>query len=213
MAPKYDLGYLPSVDGSCLYRDDGTTVIVGVTGPTDVKTSKQLSSARIEVDFGSYGTLNQSGKRRMILLLLRKICESAVSVQLYPRTCITIIVKALSDNGRLMEACINATCLALLDAALPLKDIFCARTEVWPAENEPIAPTSASDDGDDRPTKCAMTFVFLEHSLQDVFSCFTDGSFTLDQLRVSLQNARTTCTETFRSFRSLLIEKYNLNPS
>jgi exosome complex component RRP41 len=51
-----------------------------------------------------------------------------VQTNLYPRSQIDIFVHVLQQDGGLLQACINGTTLALVNAGIPLLDFVCAVT-------------------------------------------------------------------------------------
>ena len=55
---------------------------------------------------------------------LRNAIEGIILAALHPRTSIQVIVQVLSEDGSLLSAAINATCLALLDAGIASKSII-----------------------------------------------------------------------------------------
>ncbi len=51
--------------------------------------------------------------------LVRGAVESVVLARMHPRTKISIVIQVVSDDGSVLAAAINGTCLALLDAGVP----------------------------------------------------------------------------------------------
>lgn len=60
--------------------------------------------------------------------MIKSTFEPVVQTNLYPRSEIDIFVQVLQQDGGLLQACINATTLALLNAGIPLLDFVCAVT-------------------------------------------------------------------------------------
>ena len=54
--------------------------------------------------------------------------EPVVQTSIYPRSQIDIFIQVLQQDGGLLQACINATTLALANAGIPLFDFVCAVT-------------------------------------------------------------------------------------
>jgi len=54
--------------------------------------------------------------------------EPVIQTSLYPRSQIDIYIQVLQQDGGLLQACINATTLALINAGIPLYDFVCAVT-------------------------------------------------------------------------------------
>ena len=54
--------------------------------------------------------------------------EPVVQANLYPRSQIDIFIQVLQQDGGLLQACINGTTLALINAGIPMNDFVCAVT-------------------------------------------------------------------------------------
>jgi len=54
--------------------------------------------------------------------------QPVVQTHLYPRSQIDVFVQVLQQDGGLLQACINGTTLALVNAGIPLTDFVCALT-------------------------------------------------------------------------------------
>lgn len=59
---------------------------------------------------------------------IKTTIEPVIQTSLYPRSQIDIFVQVLQQDGGLLQACINATTLALANAGIPLYDFVCAVT-------------------------------------------------------------------------------------
>lgn len=57
---------------------------------------------------------------------LKSTFEPVVQTNLYPRSQIDIFIQVLQQDGGLLQACINGTTLALVNAGIPLLDFVCA---------------------------------------------------------------------------------------
>jgi len=58
--------------------------------------------------------------------LLHKALEAAIFLNLHPRTCISVTVYILSEDGGRLTAGINAASLACIDAGIEMRDVLCA---------------------------------------------------------------------------------------
>lgn len=58
--------------------------------------------------------------------LLHKALEATLFLQLHPRTCISLTVYILSEDGGRLVAGINAASLACIDAGIEMRDVLCA---------------------------------------------------------------------------------------
>jgi len=59
---------------------------------------------------------------------IKSTFEPVVQTNLYPRSQIDVFVQVLQQDGGLLQACINAATLALVNAGIPLLDFVCAVT-------------------------------------------------------------------------------------
>lgn len=60
--------------------------------------------------------------------VIKSTFEPVIQTSIYPRSQIDIFVQVLQQDGGLLQACINATTLALTNAGIPLLDFVCAVT-------------------------------------------------------------------------------------
>jgi exosome complex component RRP41 len=70
-------------------------------------------------------------KRRRVLELaamIKATFEPVVQTSLYPRSQIDVFVHVLQQDGGVLQAAINATTVALVNAGVPLADYVCAVT-------------------------------------------------------------------------------------
>ena len=67
---------------------------------------------------------------------IKSTFEPVVQTNLYPRSQIDVFIQVLQQDGGLLQACINGTTLALVNAGIPLLDFVCAVTggvhSTWP---------------------------------------------------------------------------------
>ncbi len=113
-------------DGSALFNHGDTSVLVAVYGPTEVRISKAIiDKATIEVIYkpkvGLPGCSEKMQER-----LIRNTCETVIWATLHPRTAINVVIQEMQNSGSLLSCCINATCLALMDASVPMKYMVAA---------------------------------------------------------------------------------------
>ena len=59
---------------------------------------------------------------------IKSTFEPVVQANLYPRSQIDIFIQVLQQDGGLLQACINGTTLALINAGIPMNDFICAVT-------------------------------------------------------------------------------------
>lgn len=57
---------------------------------------------------------------------IKSTFEPVIQTSLYPRSQIDIFVQVIQQDGGLLQACINGTTLALMNAGIPMLDFVCA---------------------------------------------------------------------------------------
>ncbi|KAG0327147.1 Exosome complex component RRP41 [Dissophora globulifera] len=62
---------------------------------------------------------------------VKQTFEPVVSTNLYPRSQIDIYLQVIQQDGGMLQACINAATLALIDAGIAMTDYVCACTAGW----------------------------------------------------------------------------------
>lgn len=88
----------------------------------------------VEVNIAAFSTGERRkrgrGDKRVLELAatIKSTFEPVIQTNLYPRSQIEIFVQVLQQDGGLIQACVNATTLALVNAGVPLVDFVCAVT-------------------------------------------------------------------------------------
>ncbi|XP_033096418.1 exosome complex component RRP46-like [Anneissia japonica] len=173
-----ELSGLTRPDGSATFNQGDTTVLAAVYGPGDVKQSKEIiDKATVEVVFkpkvGLPGVYEKSQEQ-----LIQNSCASAILATLHPRTSILIIVQVVQDSGSLLSCSINASCLALMDAGIPMKYLVCSITSALDKEGKIIL------DPTDKQCKDALSVItcaFDSHK-QNIVTVSLSGSCSIEQI-------------------------------
>ncbi|XP_072346289.1 exosome complex component RRP46-like isoform X2 [Scyliorhinus torazame] len=123
-------------DGSACFTQGDTTVLAAVYGPAEVKVSKEIfDKATLDVLLKpkvGLPSVAEKSKEQMI----RNTCEATILTALHPRSSITIVLQVIHDSGSLLSCCLNAACMALMDAGLPMRSVFCGVTCVIDSNGE-----------------------------------------------------------------------------
>ncbi|OMJ27812.1 Exosome complex component RRP41 [Smittium culicis] len=125
-------------DGSSYYEQGNTKVLVGVFGPRESKQKGQVQTTEaglvVEIGVSPFST-NERKKRskndkRLLELssLIKQTFDPIIFKALYPRSSIDIYIQVLQVDGGLLSASINATCLAIINAGIPMIDYVVATT-------------------------------------------------------------------------------------
>ncbi|KAG6877513.1 hypothetical protein C0993_006463 [Termitomyces sp. T159_Od127] len=133
-----DLAQQGQADGSAVVAHGLTHVLVSVLGPREARMRSQAlhdrANINVEVSVAAFSTGDRRkrarGDKRILELAatIKSTFEPVVQTNLYPRSQIDVFVQVLQQDGGLLQACINATTLALVNAGIPLLDFVCAVT-------------------------------------------------------------------------------------
>nr|XP_060639550.1 exosome complex component RRP46 isoform X2 [Anolis sagrei ordinatus] len=187
---KYDSGDLPSLrrivceqgllsrpDGSVSWMQGDTSVLAGVYGPSEVKVSKEIyDKATLEVmlrpKVGLPGVYERSREQ-----MIKKTCEAVVLGTLHPRSSITIVLQVITDAGSLLASCLNAACIGLMDAGLPMSSLFCGVTCALDADgNLTLDPTAKQE----KEAQAVLTFA-IDSIEKKVLMSSTKGTCSVEQ--------------------------------
>ncbi|NWU87208.1 EXOS5 protein, partial [Onychorhynchus coronatus] len=182
-----------------------TSVLAGIYGPAEAKLSKELPDrATLEVllrpKVGLPGVLERSREQQ-----LRQTCEAVVLGVLHPRTAITLVLQVLSDAGSLLSCCLNAACMGLLDAGLPLSSLFCGVTcALGPNGTIALDPTVRQE----QEARAVLTFA-IDSSERKVLMATTKGSCSVEELQQCLATAQRAADTIFQFYRDSLHRRYS----
>ncbi|KAL0954720.1 hypothetical protein HGRIS_003673 [Hohenbuehelia grisea] len=133
-----DLSKHGHADGAAAVTHGLTHVLVTVFGPREAKSRAQTMHDRANLNVELTIAAFSAGERRKrsrgdkrileMAATIKSTFEPVVQTNLYPRSQIDIFVQVLQQDGGLLQACINATTLALVNAGVPMLDFVCAVT-------------------------------------------------------------------------------------
>ncbi|XP_064296155.1 exosome complex component RRP46 isoform X2 [Phalacrocorax carbo] len=191
-------GLLSRPDGSAAFLQGDTSVLAGLYGPAEVKGSKELPDrAALEVllrpKVGLPGVVERSREQ-----LLRQTCEAVVLGALHPRTAITLVLQLLS-------CCLNAACMGLLDAGLPLSSLFCGVTCALDANGAIVLdPTTRQE----QEARAVLTFA-IDSAERKVLMATTKGSCSVEEMQQCLAAAQRAADTIFQFYRDSVRRRYS----
>ncbi|SPQ94465.1 unnamed protein product (mitochondrion) [Plasmodiophora brassicae] len=169
-------GVLDQSDGSARFNHGQTSVIASVVGPVEAPLRLELvDRAAVSVVVKSLPSWAPSSVAELELLV-RQTLEPIVLRAMHPRTQIAITLHIVEDAGSLLAACVNAACLALVDAGVPCSAMATGVSfAISRSGNVLLDPTL--DEEHSSPVR--MTFVFSTAD-QNMLTSATDGLISED---------------------------------
>ncbi|XP_032063017.1 exosome complex component RRP46 [Aythya fuligula] len=198
-------GLLSRPDGSAAFVQGDTSVLAGLYGPAEVRGSKESPErATLEVLLRPKVGLPGVGERSREQLL-RQTCEAVVLGALHPRTAITLVLQVLSDAGSLLSCCLNAACMGLLDAGLPLSALFCGVTCALDAQGAIVLdPTTRQE----QEARAVLTFA-IDSTEKKVLMATTRGSCSVEEMQQCLVAAQRAADTIFQFYRDSARRRYS----
>ena len=194
---------LSNPDGSASFSQGNSSVLAAVYGPAEVKISKEkVETTTVEVIFkpkvGLPGCADRFNER-----LIKDSCESAILGSLHPRSSVNIILQEMQNSGSLLSCCVNSTCLALLDASVPLKHLIAAVSCIVSHEDELILHPSVQQESD---CKASMTYAF-ESSNYNIVLATQNGCIQNEQIQEAMLLCREASKRVFQFYRDSMTKK------
>lgn len=192
-------------DGSASFMQGDTSVLAGVYGPAEVKVSKEIfNKATLEVilrpKIGLPGVAERNRER-----MIRNTCEAVVLGALHPRTSITVVLQIVSDAGSLLACCLNAACMALVDAGVPMRALFCGVTCALDSDGTLVLDPTAKQE---KEARAVLTFA-LDSVDRKLLMSTTKGLYSDAELQQCLAAAQTASQHVFRFYRDSLLRRYS----
>lgn len=133
-------------DGSARWAQDHTCVIAAVYGPKEAgPRNEDPTQAAVEVVFQPMSGL--SGSREADYeRLIGGTLEAVIARSLNPRTEIQVVLQVAGEDGSVLPCALNAACVALVDAGVPLTRMFAAVGCAYPRSSRfSIDPDAAEE--------------------------------------------------------------------
>lgn len=186
-----EFGVITKADGSARYITDKSDAICAVYGPIEVKLSKELID-RSSIEVQVYPKSGNTGpQERLVETIIRTTLENVIMTKFYPRSAISVIVQLKHDFD--LSCVLNSVCLALLDAAIPMKTIFATIS----------VPKSDLDNSCTNDS--AMNIVF-DRDLQ-ILTTYSNGIWKEDELKLSMALAAKKADAIFDFYKSSIERK------
>ncbi|XP_056334430.1 exosome complex component RRP46 [Danio aesculapii] len=192
-------------DGSSTFVQGDTSILAGVYGPAEVKVSKEIyDRATVEVLIQPKMGL-PSVRERAREQCVRETCEGALLLTLHPRSSLTVILQVVHDDGSLLSCCLNAACMALMDAGLPMSRLFCSVTCAISKEGQIITDPTARQE---KESRALLTFA-IDSNERNVLMSSTTGSFSVQELQQCIAISQRASEQIFQFYRDSVKRRYS----
>ncbi|CEJ04572.1 hypothetical protein RMCBS344292_18527 [Rhizopus microsporus] len=123
-------------DGSAYIEQGNTKCLAAVYGPREVRHRGQALSDRavINVEFNVAPFSTSERKKRSkadkrsleVAAFIRQTFEPVILTSQFPKSQIDIYLQIFQNDGGMLQSCINAATMALVDVGIPMLDYVCA---------------------------------------------------------------------------------------
>ncbi|XP_019717111.1 exosome complex component RRP46 [Hippocampus comes] len=192
-------------DGSASFIQGNTSVLAAVYGPAEVKVSKEIyDRATLEVIIQPKVGL-PSVKERAQEQCVRETCEASLLLSLHPRSSLTLVLQELHNDGSLLSCFLNAGCMAMMDAGLPMSCLFCGVTCAIHTDGTIITDPTAAQEAESR---ALMTFA-IDSKEHQVMMTSTKGSFSVQEMQQCIAVSQAASEKIFSFHRESLRRRYS----
>ncbi|BFZ63397.1 exosome non-catalytic core subunit rrp46 [Saitoella coloradoensis] len=208
-SPTTQTSLLHRADGSSTWSHGPTKLLCSVNGPMEVRLrDEQVDKATIEVivrpAVGASGTHEKSLERKLLSAI-----SPIVRAQLHPRTHIQITIQIISSppdgNVHVLAAGINAACMALMDAGIPMSSTIAA---VAIGVDEQTGAISRIEDVNSARSTHVICY---ENVHKQLVLCESLGDFSEEEFFACLEAAREACEGVYETMREGIREKVERN--
>ena len=137
---------------------------------------------------------------------------ASVLTILHPRTSFSVNLQEMQDDGCLESACVNASCLALLDASVSLKFLIASVTVIVMKDTGEIV-TDPTLKQIKSGSSAQVTFVFSNRQESEeepsIVSAYTEGRLRPAKLQECLSAAHLASQKIFQFYRSSIARKFS----
>ncbi|KAF7699296.1 exosome complex component RRP46 [Silurus meridionalis] len=196
---------LSKPDGSATFVQGDTSMLAGVYGPAEVKVNKEIyDRATLEVLIQPKAGM-PSVRERTREQCVRETCEAALLSTLHPRSSLTLVLQVVHDDGSLLACCLNAACMALMDAGLPMSRLFCGVTCAIDPESRIITDPTAQQE---KESRALMTFA-IDSKEHNILMSSTKGSFSVKEMQRCIAVSQKASERIFQFYRDSVKRRYS----
>ncbi|XP_072170650.1 exosome complex component RRP46-like [Diadema setosum] len=187
-------------DGSAVFTQGDTSVMAAVYGPGDVRPSKALmDKATVSVVYKP--KVGLAGVREKALeRMIRNSCETVILTTLFPRSSVDIIVQEVQDAGALLACSINAACLAMINAGIPMKCTVAASCCMMGKDGDFLADPTKQQLKD---AECVLTAA-VDSGAHNLVASTMQGSCSVEQYHKLVGMVQKACEKVFDFYREAM---------
>ncbi|CCW66875.1 unnamed protein product [Phytomonas sp. Hart1] len=189
-------GTMTSCDGSCILEHGNAKVCASVFGPQEclnkqeAKYDEALLICEVSIAaFSSEYRSNPQHRRRVaedIATIIEQVTRSIVMLSQYPGSQIHIYIEVLQQNGSERATCINAACLALMNAGIAMRDTVCSINAGIIDDKFIVDLTS-----EEMRSQCPMvSLAVTSHDVNNIVWLETSSRSTPESMGVLIQGAQ-----------------------
>merc|ERR1719342_171412 len=199
------LGEITRADGSVMLCQGNTTVACSVYGPGEVRQARELiDRSLVEVCYkprlGLPGVKDRDREET-----ITRTCTAAVLTTLHPRTAVTVNLQEMQDGGCIVSTCINAACLALLDASVPMRFLIAAVTVIITKDGRIVTDPTTKQ----AKQGVAEILLVFESREKGIITTIAEGRLDEKQFQQCIAAAKTASNSVFEFYRKTISRKFS----
>ncbi|KAK3090356.1 hypothetical protein FSP39_011141 [Pinctada imbricata] len=197
------LGQMLRPDGDTTLFMGDTCATVAVYGPGEVKMNKELlDKATVEVVYRSKSGLPGCAEK-MIERLICNTYQTAILTQLHPRSSVSLTIQEIQNSGSFLACCINASCLALLDASVSMKFLVAAVSCIIDNDGNIVLDPNRKQE---KTARSSLTFVF-DNKDKKIVTINAKGDYRIEELNRCLALCKEASVAIFDFYRESMKKK------
>ncbi|KAI9315838.1 exosome component 4 [Dichotomocladium elegans] len=187
-------------DGSAYIEQGNTKCLAAVYGPREARYRQQVLSDRAILNvefnvapfsFSERKKRSKNDKRSLELAsFIRQTFEPVILRSQFPRSQIDIYLQVFQHDGGVLQCCINAATMALIDAGIPMTDYVCA-CSAGCIDKVPVLDLNNLEESSDTPE---LTVAILPRSGK-VNLLEMESRLHIDKLQTVMELAKEGCLQ------------------
>jgi exosome complex component RRP41 len=202
---KMEIGVLSRADGSCYLEWGKNKVLAAVYGPRELHPRRLQKADSVLIRYRyNMAAVSVEDRRRSIEIskVSREAFEPVVLTHLYPGAVIDVFAEVLQADAGTRTAAINAACVALADAGIPMKGLVSA-CAVGKVDGQLVLDLNKPEDNyGDADIPMAMT------SDGEITLVQMDGDVTPEEFKKAIEMCKEGCRQIMEIQKETLRSKF-----